>query len=273
MRKLLAPICAIAISLSAGMASAEHPRARAALDILASFASGDASGITAGIDPDHYRQHNPMMPDGREAILKALPMIKSQGTAWHPVRVIVDGDLVAVHSDAHFMGADMVAFDVFRFQGDRVVEHWDNLQPKAGPNPSGHGMTDGTTEITDLDRTAANKALVDAFLHTVLMRGEFARMPEFISSTTYTQHNPMVADGMEGLQKAGPILAKFRYLSIEKLIGQGNMVLAMSHVSFDGTDTAAYDLFRVKDGRIVEHWDVVATIPPGAEWHNPNGKF
>lgn len=45
-------------------------------------------------------------------------------------------------------------FEVFRFENDRVVEHWDNLQSKPdSPNPSGHTMLEGSTEATGLNKT------------------------------------------------------------------------------------------------------------------------
>jgi predicted SnoaL-like aldol condensation-catalyzing enzyme len=37
--------------------------------------------------------------------------------------------------------------------------------------------------------------------------------------------------------------------------------------------TAFYDLFRVENGKIAEHWDVLETIPPETSWQNQNGKF
>lgn len=273
LRRAPGATCVAASLLFGGAAMAEPSHVAQALAVLDSLQSGDPAAITATIDPDHYRQHNLMFPDGRAALLGALPMLRQGGTTWHAVRAFADGDHVFVHSDAHFMGADRVAFDVFRFDGGRIVEHWDNIQDKAGPNPSGHTMTDGATDSADLDKTDANKALVRAMLDDVLIAGRFDKAPRYISTTTYVQHNPHVADGLEGLQQAGPMLAKFRYLSVEKLLGAGNFVLAMSHVSFDGTDSAAYDLFRVDGGRIVEHWDVVAPIPPRTEWRNQNGKF
>jgi predicted SnoaL-like aldol condensation-catalyzing enzyme len=56
-------------------------------------------------------------------------------------------------------------------------------------------------------------------------------------------------------------------------IGEGNFVLAMSEGAFAGEPTAFYDLFRIEDGTVVEHWDVLQTIPPASENQNENGKF
>lgn len=270
---LRAAFAAAVLFGSAAHAAATDPAIATATAVLESLQSGDPAAVESGIDADHYRQHNLAFPDGRAVLLGALPALKQQGTTWTVVRAFRDGDFVVTHSRAHFMGADRVAFDIFRFAGGKVVEHWDNLQLAAGPNPSGHAMTDGATEVADLDKTAANRALVRGFVETVLMGGNFAKLPEYVSAAQYTQHNPHVADGLAGLQAAAPLLAKFRYLSIERVLGQGNFVLVVSHAQFDGQDNAVYDLFRIADGRIVEHWDVLEAIPPRDQWKNPNGKF
>lgn len=52
----------------------------------------------------------------------------------------------------------MIAFDVFRVENGKIAEHWDNLILESAPNPSGHTQIDGATEITDIDKTEANKA-------------------------------------------------------------------------------------------------------------------
>jgi predicted SnoaL-like aldol condensation-catalyzing enzyme len=40
-----------------------------------------------------------------------------------------------------------------------------------------------------------------------------------------------------------------------------------------GDHVAYYDLFRLEEGKIVEHWDVIENIPAESEWKNTNGKF
>ncbi len=79
-------------------------------------------------------------------------------------------------------------------------------------NPSGRTQLDGTTEITDLDKTEENKAIIRGFITDVLLNGK-------------------------------------------------------------GDHVAYYDLFRLADGKIVEHWDVIETIPTKENWKNTNGKF
>jgi predicted SnoaL-like aldol condensation-catalyzing enzyme len=64
-----------------------------------------------------------------------------------------------------------------------------------------------------------------------------------------------------------------KYDRIHHVLGEGNFVLAISEGSFAGNPTSFYDLFRVEDGRIAEHWDTIEAIPPRSEWKNANGKF
>ena len=91
------------------------------------------------------------------------------------------------------------------------------------------------------------------------------------------QHNPEIADGLSGLGAALEAMATqgitMRYTKIHRVLGEGNFVLVASEGSFADNHTAFYDLFRVKNGKIAEHWDVIETILPEEEHKNNNGKF
>jgi hypothetical protein len=84
-------------------------------------------------------------------------------------RVLADGDHVMLHSEYNLFGGEKIGFDVFRFENGKIVEHWDNLQPKPeAKDPSARSMTDGPTEIQDRDKTAANRALVQNLINDIL---------------------------------------------------------------------------------------------------------
>jgi predicted SnoaL-like aldol condensation-catalyzing enzyme len=244
-----------------------------AFEIVKSLQTGTPTAIEQAISAENYIQHNLHFPAGRAVFLGALPHLVEAGTRANPVRGFVDGNFQVVHSEYFLFGKEQIGFDVFRLENGKIVEHWDNLQEKAGPSPNGHTMTDGAVEVTDLDRTEANKALVRALIAEVFQNHQYQKLPEYISTTTYIQHNPLVADGLLGLKQAGPLLAKFNYKKVHKVLGQGNFVLAMSEIAFDGKDAVVYDLFRVEGGKVVEHWDVLELTPPRETWKNANGKF
>ncbi len=190
-----------------------------------------------------------------------------------------EGDLVVLHNtydNAVAFGAEtLVAFDVFRVEDGRVAEHWDTLQPLVTETASGRSMTDGPTDIADLDKTAENKGLVEGFIADILHGGAPGKVTDYISTETYVQHNPMVADGLDGLGAALAAMAEagqaMRYDATHLVVAEGNFVFAAFEGTIGDAATAFFDLFRVEDGRIVEHWDTVSEIP--AQMAHDNGKF
>ena len=87
----------------------------------------------------------------------------------------------------------------------------------------------------------------------------------------------MVADGLNGFGAAMEQMAKdgqsMTYSKVHKVIGEGNFVLTMSEGAIGKDAMAFYDLFRLEDGLIVEHWDVIAPMPAADAKHNEAGKF
>ncbi len=242
--------------------------------LLNSFNTRDKS-VLSYINPNKYIQHNLSSGDGYEAFAGILDHLPPEGSA-KVVRAFEDGDYVFTHAEYNFFGPQ-VGFDVFRFEDGLIVEHWDNLIEKQEPNPSGRTQTDGETDISDKAKTEANKQLVRDLLENVFMKGEMEKIGTYINPTKYIQHNPNVADGLNGLGEAMKIMAEqgmmMEYTKIHKVLGEGNFVLTLSEGKLGGAPTAYYDLFRLENGQIVEHWDIISPIPPKQEWKNENGKF
>ena len=211
---------------------------------------------------------------GFGAVLQALP---KDSAKVNVIRAFTDGDYVFTHTDYNFFGPK-IGFDIFKFEEGLIVEHWDNLTEKSiTPNPSGRTQIDGSTKAQDLDKTEKNKALVANFVNTILVKGEFDKLSSFFDGDNYLQHNTMIADGLSGLGQALEAMEKNGIIMVysinHKIFGEGNFVLSISEGSFAGKPTSFYDLFRVENGKIVEHWDVMETIAPKEQWKNTNGKF
>ena len=247
-----------------------------ALALLNSFNTGDQTPI-GYINPKKYIQHNLSVGDGLEGFGEVMKHAPEGGFKADVIRAFEDGDYVFTHTKYDFFGPK-AAFDVFRFEDGLIVEHWDNMLEVQPNSPSGHSQFDGSTVLTDLDKSSENKAKVEEFINTILLQGEMDKITDFINPQKYIQHNPAVGDGLEGFGAAMKYFAENRlvmeYDILHKVLGQGNFVLTLSEGKFGKGDTNAfYDLFRLEDGLIVEHWDVISPIPTKSEWKNANGKF
>lgn len=242
------------------------------------FVDKDVAAVDRYFGPE-YIQHNPDVASGTEA-LKGLAgyLATNENFKVQSFRMIGEGDLVATHSIYEgFAEVPLVAFDVFRIENDRIVEHWDNLTPVVTDTANGNSQVDGATEIADLEKTADNKALVEEFVEKVLIKGEQVDLTEYVSPETYIQHNPQVANGLDGLgaflKYLGENQIKFYYTKRQLTVAEGNFVLTASEGVFGDKPQAFYDLFRVENGLIVEHWDVIADMPGADAKHNEDGKF
>ena len=246
------------------------------LAVLKSIETGNQSAI-AFINPNNYTQHNLAVADGLAGFGALLQNAPEGGFKVNTVRAFQDGDYVFTQTAYDFFGPK-IGFDVFRFEDGLIVEHWDNLIEILPENPSGHTQTDGTIAITDLDKKEANKNTVREFLENVVINHEMDKLATYINPKKYIQHNPAIADGLEGFGAAMKYFAEnglvMEFTKVHKVLGEGNFVLAISEGKFGkGEHTAFYDLFRLENGQIVEHWDVIEPIQPEGERKNKNGKF
>lgn len=250
-----------------------------AVALINSFATGDTK-VPQELLTEGYIQHNLAYGTGRDAFVGSVAYLGSAPvkTTVENIRAFEDGDYVFLQTVYNFAGSGkQVAFDIFRFENGKIAEHWDNLAALAEPNPSGHTQIDGETEIKDIDKTDANKKLVAAFVGDVLRGENPGKLTDYFDGDKYIQHNVQIADGLSGLGTALKALAEagiaMIYDKTHMVLGQGNFVLAVSEGTFGGAPTSYYDLFRVENGKIAEHWDVMETIMPEAERQNSNGKF
>jgi predicted SnoaL-like aldol condensation-catalyzing enzyme len=244
--------------------------------LLKSIETGE-SAPAAVVNPTKYIQHNLAVGDGLSGLAAVLKMLPEGSARVNTVRAFEDGDFVFTHTEYNFFGPK-IGFDIFRFESGAIVEHWDNLQETpTAPNPSGHTMTDGPVAASDLDKTQANKTLVQGFVSEVLIQGRMDRLAAYFDADNYVQHNPQIADGLSGLGAALKAMAEagiaLKFDRLHRVLGEGNFVLTVSEGSLGGKACAFYDLFRVDKGKIAEHWDTIEPIAPRADWQNTNGKF
>jgi len=121
----------------------------------------------------------------------------------------------------------------------------------------------------------ANKKAVLEFYEAAINQKDFDKAAPYIGSR-YTQHNPNAADGPEGLKRFLAFLReKFpqAHSEIKQVFADGDYVILHVHaVREPGTrGNAIVDIFKLENGKIVEHWDVIQPIPEQSA--NNNGMF
>lgn len=243
--------------------------------LLKSIETG-AQEPVAFINPNKYIQHNQGVADGLAGFGTLLQQIPKGTAKANTVRVFEDGEYVIAHTDYNFFGPK-IGIDIFRFENGLIVEHWDNLQEKVEKTASGRTQIDGPNKINDFSKTEENKKLVKNLLRDVFLGEAPNKITDYISAKIYHQHNPGVKDGLEGLGEAlGALSEAGMPMVYEKnhiILGQGNFVLAVSEGIFMKEKVSFYDIFRIENGKVVEHWDTIEKLIPVSEAKNSNGKF
>jgi len=244
--------------------------------LLKGIETGDASSV-AVVNQNKYIQHNPQTHEGGEGLAALFKRLSKSNPHVNIVRVFEDGDYIFAHTEYDFSSSN-IGFEVFKFEGDQTVEHWDNIQHRLEPNSSGHTMIDGPTEAIDLNKTEVNRKMVSSFVNEVLINGQIDALKYYIDENHYIEHNPRISDNLSSLHKIlseyGPNnITKLQYKKSHRILAEGSFVLSVSEGLFNDVHSAFYDLFRISSGKIVEHWDTTEKIPPRNEWKNNNGKF
>ena len=248
---------------------------------LEAIRDGNAAEAIAKYSGDRYTQHSTPVRDGREGFIEFFEDFHRR----NPVRDIEilrgfeDGNYVFLHvlqtlnnGEFQYITADIFDTD----DNAKLIEHWDIIEELSSDRVGPHTEYDGPTEPTDLHKTEQNKDLVRRFLETFENDDFLDSLDQFVSTETLVQHSPVMNDGIDGMREVFSDLAAdgetFTAVKVHKVVGCGSLVAALVEVSIAGTDSAAIDVFRVENDRLVEHWGVTEIIGPEDTWVN-SGKF
>ena len=124
----------------------------------------------------------------------------------------------------------------------------------------------------DTAQEEANKNVVVDFYEKAINQKDFEAASKHFGNR-YVQHNPVAADGPEGLKAfLGFLKEKFPQSrsEIKRVFADGDYVILHVHaVREPGTrGSAIVDIFKLEGGKIVEHWDVIQPIPEKAANNN-----
>jgi len=275
MKKHLLSIAAVVIVAFTTFGQTNEEKALALID---AFETGDQAALDyVGTT---YINHNLSVPSGPE-VLQGFITGTPSGVTTETPRSFEIGDYVITHTVYGGVwngGVPQVGFDVFRFEDGVIVEHWDNLS-EVVDDMDGTSQTDGAvTPATNLDETDSNDTLLEEMAQTLFVDGDWTDVGVYFNLDEYIQHS--VGSGPDGafLETLEGQTGLSFYDDVKFIHTLGNFGLVMSEgPDITGVDTeglyAYYDLFRMENNQIIEHWDVIQLIPAEEDWANNNGKW
>jgi predicted SnoaL-like aldol condensation-catalyzing enzyme len=237
------------------------------------FEKGDVSVVDRYVRSD-YIQHNPGAADGAETLKNLGKALHQQfpDAKYEVERVISEGDLVLVHSHMVLTPGSRgsAVFDIFRFQDGKIAEHWDTGQNVPETTANGNDMFSTsswprTQQPTQQFLTEYNKKLVVKAFDQLLVDKDISALDRYWGPE-YQQHSTNIPNGVDGVKAGlGAYFKAFPQLEVEpkRVIAEGDLVAVHSHyIPAPGErGQAIVDLFRVRCGKIVEHWDVIQDVP------------
>jgi predicted SnoaL-like aldol condensation-catalyzing enzyme len=238
------------------------------------FNESNYSVIDTNLDPS-YVQHNPTVADGQEALKQFVMMLRVRFPDNHNTiaRVTGQGDLVVIHHHAVSVPgtAGTAIIDLFRVGNGKIVEHWDALQPVPATTASGNDMFATLSKSGDTS-TASSQSVVVSYFTAVTDKHDLTAVDRLVAPDLF-QHDPSLANGSAAL-KSG-LAASFQAnpqltFSSLKVIAEADLVTLRYHRQNSPEDLgqAVTDIYRVGQGKIVEHWSVVQDVPAMAANNN-----
>jgi predicted SnoaL-like aldol condensation-catalyzing enzyme len=122
-----------------------------------------------------------------------------------------------------------------------------------------------TTPYYRSPKTEKNKNIIRRYFQTVINGQNLNAAKDFIAKD-YIQHNPTFPPGLQAFIDTFKNIFEQRpgfHAEIKRMIAEDDYVVVHSHVTGSPTDrgNALVDIYRLKNGKIVEHWDVIQPVP------------
>lgn len=269
-----------------GHAAADVMR-NALTQVFVTASSGDFEGFL-DIATDPYIQHSPDFADGWAPV---WDVITNRPAGFSSIRMdwtgpsgyLDNGNFLVMFREVNSgdgsptrKKVDLMFFD----EEGKYAEHWDIEQALSETTASGNSET-GTTGIFaenpvnySVEQEEKNKETAVRFINLAFNRGALDWALDIFVYEDYIQHNPLVANGREAVKEAfaNGIIPQLSY-DIKYVVAQNDLVVVYSKVTSEYGDSAVVDIFRVREGMLVEHWDVIQAVPAAEDMPHNNTMF
>lgn len=242
------------------------------LDYLQNVMAAKNPDIVGDYMIENIIQHGPRAKDGLAGMKKYL---KSQGGKTpmkiEPFRIIKQDDLLVVQTNLFNSNRDQHYMHMFRVKDGKIIEYW---EAEASINPKKPNQFEGPSDIIDLAKTEDNRLLVIDFINDVFVENNPDKVVNYVAPDMI-QHDVRKTAGAAGIveymNKQNKRKIGFEYITIREVIGEGNFVMVQGEGKLFKSRYASYDIYRVENNKIAEHWNVIEKIPN--KMRHENGAF
>jgi predicted SnoaL-like aldol condensation-catalyzing enzyme len=209
-----------------------------------------------------YKQHNPTVKQDRAGLTEMINYLKTlpppPENAKSPiVRAIQEGDFVVTHLDIQFMRKRMAVIDLFKLKDGMLTEHWDAIQALPDESDKIITATNGTAKIDEVASSEHSKQVVMNFYDAIIER---RGVVNFIASD-YVEHNSeILASGLTSFFSMPD-----RNIKLHRFVAESDFVMVQSQFNRLGKVFLFYEIYRIADDQIAEHWSVEQAIPEGVK--------
>jgi len=263
-------------------------RSREALNAIFKTAKAKDFDGFMNIATDPYIQHSPDMEDGWKPVWKLTTErpdgFSSKQIKWLGTDGLLDnGNFLVMLREVNRGDGTPTSkiVDLMRFdENGKYAEHWDIRQPLSEKTASGHSETGTTGKFSEnpvdysVKEEEKNKKIAVKFLNIAFNKGQLDRALDALVDEGYIQHNPFIADGIAPVKEifASGKIPSLCY-DIKYVLAQNDIVVVYSKVTSTQGISAVVDILRIRDGQLVEHWDVVQPVPADKDMPHKNGMF
>lgn len=243
---------------------------------LEGIAGGNAREAVTSYTGHRYTQHSTGVGDGAEGFLAFFePFVaRNPKREIEIVRIFEDGPWVfcSAYQSLNDGAAQWVTMDMFYTDADGLIlEHWDTIAAYVSKTASGQDMVRGTVEVDTSADGQATKDVVLEYTKQVRQERQLSALDRFVAEDVI-QHAAAIDAGRAGLAAWLASEEAGAYEMMFQLLGQGDFAVTYGKRHAQGKDIAVFDVYRVADGLIVEHWMNEEEIGPRETWGN-SGKF
>jgi predicted SnoaL-like aldol condensation-catalyzing enzyme len=220
-----------------------------------------------------YIQHNQALANGVES-LREFKMANVPGAETTILRCFADKDMVFFQEKVQALMPQALDFwDLYRLEEGKIVEHWDTYQISSGAHPAtGHTLFDGPTESSSPELTEVTRAFILKLVNNVFVCRKTEELGLYVSPNVI-QHAPGVEDGVESWMKHLKVSQWFtgdiQYDVVRRLVVEGNFAVSCSQGTVGNEPHHFWDMWRVENGKVAEHWNATKKTEKGRLNRNP----